>query len=252
MVRICSSMMVDAYFRPAMKIGTWVGKFLLFFFPVIAATIVVWLNWLPTSFWIISTGRIFPCSLPSTGLSLAKYISPLRTSWNTFSVCITSFSFHQNKTTAAPAWHNAEKGHSHVIRAAAANQSFWILTDTYPRYPSVSGNIPDGHGLDLHRTCTSLWFSRAALIALDCDWTEVSLSSLPVIAIAAVPCGVRSDHLARPRKQTTERTYPVCWYSIVKEQDGDYLTHPLVSSLKGKISTLFLKIFFIFWYFFCL
>ena len=28
---------------------------------------------------------------------------------------------------------------------------------------------------------TSLWFSRAALIALDCDWTEVSLSSLPVI-----------------------------------------------------------------------
>ena len=50
-----------------------------------------------------------------------------------------------------------------------------------------------------------------------CDWTEVSLSSLPVIAVAAVPCGVRSDQLARPREQTTERTYPVCWYSIVKE-----------------------------------
>ncbi|MBQ4396763.1 MAG: hypothetical protein II828_04495, partial [Clostridia bacterium] len=64
--------------------------------------------------------------------------------------------------------------------------------------------------------------------------------------------GVRSDQLARPREQTTERTYPVCWYSVFKEQEGYFLTHPLVSSLKGKISTLFQKKFFDFFNFFCL
>ena len=87
------------------------------------------------------------------------------------------------------------------------------------------------------------------LIEWDCDWTEVSLSSLPVIAVAAVPCGVRSDQLARLREQTTERTYPVCWYSIVKEQEGYFSTHPLVSSLKGKNTTIFKKNFLIFLFF---
>ena len=141
--------------------------------------------------------------------------------------------------------------------------SFWKSRriDTNEFWPIFILDIPRSAGT--YRTVMVLTFiglsplcgsheppSLRDLIIWGCDWTEVSLSSLPVIAVAAVPCGVRSDQLARPREQTTERTYPVCWYSIVKEQEGYFSTHPLVSSLKGKNTTLFQKNFFDFFVFY--
>ena len=48
-----------------------VGSFALFILDVIAAQITVGLCRLPTSFWMISTGRTPPCSDPTTGLRSA-------------------------------------------------------------------------------------------------------------------------------------------------------------------------------------
>ena len=52
-------------------VAAGVGSFALFIFEVIAAQITVGLCLFPTSFWMISTGRMPPCSEPMTGLKSA-------------------------------------------------------------------------------------------------------------------------------------------------------------------------------------
>ena len=49
----------------------WVGSLALPIWLVMAAAITVGLCRLPVSFWTMSTGRIPPCSLPTTGLRSA-------------------------------------------------------------------------------------------------------------------------------------------------------------------------------------
>ena len=66
---------IDVYKRqisycPA-RSSIWVGSFALFIFEVIAAQITVGLCLFPTSFCIINTGLIPPCSEPITGLKSA-------------------------------------------------------------------------------------------------------------------------------------------------------------------------------------
>ena len=57
--------------------------------------------------------------------------------------------------------------------------------------PHDRGNIPDGYGFSLIGI-SPFWGSlRTAPIAWVCGWTEVSLSSLPVIALITVPCNVQ-------------------------------------------------------------
>ncbi|AAO36973.1 hypothetical protein CTC_02512 [Clostridium tetani E88] len=72
-VLICSRRTTESLFNPysSEEISTWVGNLALFICDVIAATITVGLYLFPTSFCIIITGRIPPCSEPTTGLKLA-------------------------------------------------------------------------------------------------------------------------------------------------------------------------------------
>ncbi|GEM_PF-6161396 len=81
MVRICSNKMTESLGKSysAADRGMCVGSFALFICDVMAAQMTVGLYLLPTSFCMISTGRIPPCSLPTTGLRSAKKISPLLT-----------------------------------------------------------------------------------------------------------------------------------------------------------------------------
>ena len=70
-VRICSNNTIESFSNTSSVISICVGSFALFCLLVIAATIVVVLNLLPTSFCMTSTGRMPPCSLPITGLKSA-------------------------------------------------------------------------------------------------------------------------------------------------------------------------------------
>lgn len=69
MVRICSNNTTESLGRPCRSPSRamWVGSFALPVRDVMAATIMVGLYLLPMSFCKISTGRIPPCSLPTTG-----------------------------------------------------------------------------------------------------------------------------------------------------------------------------------------
>ena len=72
-VRICSVKIMLSLARPQRSARTLicVGRRFLSCRLVMAAAITVGLCRLPISFWIISTGRIPPCSLPTTGLRSA-------------------------------------------------------------------------------------------------------------------------------------------------------------------------------------
>ncbi len=74
MVRICSARITESRDRPLSWLlsATWVGSLALSIFDVMGITMVVGLYALPMSFWIISTGRVPPCSEPKTGFSSAK------------------------------------------------------------------------------------------------------------------------------------------------------------------------------------
>ena len=65
------NLILDSLFMQSAVNGTWVGRFAFVFLLVIAATIVVGLCLLPVSFCRMRTGRIPPCSLPTTGLNSA-------------------------------------------------------------------------------------------------------------------------------------------------------------------------------------
>lgn len=73
MVRICSSNTTEFLERPLRiaSISIWVGSLALSFWLVIAAAITVGLYRFPISFCTIRTGRIPPCSEPTTGLKSA-------------------------------------------------------------------------------------------------------------------------------------------------------------------------------------
>ena len=85
-VRICSNSTMESFSNMSSVISICVGSFALFCLLVIAATIVVGLYLLPVSFCITSTGRTPPCSLPTTGLKSAYYISFLFISFIILSV----------------------------------------------------------------------------------------------------------------------------------------------------------------------
>ena len=69
-VRICSVKMILSFARPQRSARTLicVGSRFLSWRLVMAAAMTVGLCRLPISFWMISTGRMPPCSDPSTGL----------------------------------------------------------------------------------------------------------------------------------------------------------------------------------------
>ena len=71
--RTCSSSTTLSRVRPPVPalMPMWVGRFVLSCLDVIAAAITVGLWRLPTSFCTISTGRMPPCSDPTTGLRSA-------------------------------------------------------------------------------------------------------------------------------------------------------------------------------------
>ena len=70
----CSINMIEFFDRPfpSASMATCVGRSALFFFDVIAATMMVGLYLFPTSFCTTRTGRTPPCSEPVTGLRSAK------------------------------------------------------------------------------------------------------------------------------------------------------------------------------------
>ena len=72
-VLICSAKTTESFFNPQFSelISICVGSFVLFICDVIAAAITVGLYLFPKSFCIINTGRIPPCSEPTTGLKSA-------------------------------------------------------------------------------------------------------------------------------------------------------------------------------------
>ena len=70
----CSINMIEFFDRPfpSASMATCVGRSALFFFDVIAATMMVGLYLFPTSFCTTRTGSTPPCSEPVTGLRSAK------------------------------------------------------------------------------------------------------------------------------------------------------------------------------------
>ena len=73
MVRICSSRITLSRLRPTLPPAMlmWVGSRALPVWLVMAAAMTVGEWRLPVSFWTMSTGRVPPCSLPTTGLRSA-------------------------------------------------------------------------------------------------------------------------------------------------------------------------------------
>ena len=76
-VRICSSIATESLSGSvSLLMLTWVGNLECLSLVVIGAIIVVVEYVLPMSFCMMTTGRLPPCSQPTTGLRLAKYTSP--------------------------------------------------------------------------------------------------------------------------------------------------------------------------------
>ena len=69
MVRICSSRIMESLLSPTLPPAMlmWVGSFALPVWLVMAAAMTVGEWRLPVSFWTMRTGRVPPCSLPTTG-----------------------------------------------------------------------------------------------------------------------------------------------------------------------------------------
>lgn len=72
-VRTCSRRTMESFARPVVSAlrTICVGRLAFECWLVIAAAMTVGLKRLPISFWIISTGRMPPCSEPTTGLKSA-------------------------------------------------------------------------------------------------------------------------------------------------------------------------------------
>ena len=97
--------------------------------------------------------------------------------------------------------------------------------------PHSKGNPPDGYGFSLIGI-SPFWGSlRTAPIAWVCGWTEVSLYSLPVIALITVPCNVQVLKaaafacVARPLRDSRKNVSDVLYIQLSKCFENFFISH---------------------------
>ena len=97
--------------------------------------------------------------------------------------------------------------------------------------PHSKGNTPDGYGFSLIGI-SPFWGSlRTAPIAWVCGWTEVSLYSLPVIALITVPCNVQVLKaaafacVARPLRDSRKNVSDVLYIQLSKCFENFFTSH---------------------------